>query len=250
MIGQTGAIHPSEWVECPLSDDDPEDGDDAALPEDYGWLGLVDPDWSGSDTPPGPVAEPDDGHEWFVDLPPVSASLFASDLLPAGGVIWDPCCGVGHILQSARAANRPVAGSDIVDRGWEGTMVLDFLGPIEPVAELFAQLERTYRVVRIVTNPPYGKGVKTMAVVDRSRELGAWSVAVVAQNRFLASDRRGSWFDARPPWAIGFLKHRPSMPPGRLWQAGLIKAQGATQDCCWLVWNERCPPAARPIRWI
>src|SRR6516164_1976108 len=58
--------------------------------------------------------------------------------------IWDPCCGVGHIAESAHRAGYEVFASDIVDRGYQ-----HFNGCLD-----FLQCERP-RGANYVFNPPF-----------------------------------------------------------------------------------------------
>jgi len=61
--------------------------------------------------------------DWYVEPEWVSKRLFESEHF--AGDIWDPCCGTGRIVQSARAAGHSSYGSDIAERSI-GYGVVDF----------------------------------------------------------------------------------------------------------------------------
>ncbi len=62
------------------------------------------------------------------------------------GSIWEPACGEGHISKVLVSAGYEVISTDLIARGY-GAGGLDFLRETQPQAK------------RIVTNPPYGRGL-------------------------------------------------------------------------------------------
>src|SRR5215831_5388216 len=81
---------------------------------------------------------PDD---FYVEPPWVSERLF--DVEAFLGEVIDPCCGCGNIVKSARAHHLASQGSDIVDRGFPGTVVRDWLARCD------------LRPCNVVANPPF-----------------------------------------------------------------------------------------------
>lgn len=60
-------------------------------------------------------------------------------------IIWEPAVGEGHLANRLTKYGHSVYGTDIIDRGWAGTEILDFL-KFTPKEE---------QQVDIITNPPY-----------------------------------------------------------------------------------------------
>lgn len=89
--------------------------------------------------------------------------------------IWECACGGGHISNVLLDSGFNVRSSDIVDRGFEGTEIIDFLGVTrEDVKEMIPR--------DIITNPPY-KFAKEF--VENALDLSMDSVKVARkpQNR-------------------------------------------------------------------
>lgn len=64
---------------------------------------------------------------------------------PLGHTVWECAVGEGHLANRLIKYGHSVYGTDIIDRGWLGTRIVDFLN-FEPSQEYD---------VDIVTNPPY-----------------------------------------------------------------------------------------------
>lgn len=67
--------------------------------------------------------------------------------------IWEPAVGQGHIAKILAGTGLPVVGSDIVDRGYPGTLVKSFLDFTEPLGD------------GVITNPPFGRGLPARFVL-------------------------------------------------------------------------------------
>lgn len=156
-------------------------------------------------------------HEHYVEPPWCSQRLF--DVEEFDGPIFDPCCGFGYILDSARIsiANHDVWAADIVDRGYPNTKVADFL---------------TYdgNPADIVCNPPFDL---FEAFAKKALTVTHQKVAMIWLVRRLNAAR---WLQDTPLARIHLLTPRPSMPPGHTITAG-EKPGGGKQDFCWLVWD-------------
>jgi hypothetical protein len=155
-------------------------------------------------------------HEHYVEPEWCSRRLFAVEDFT--GPIFDPCCGFGHILKSAEAAEHETWAADIVDRGFPGTNVEDFFTSTNNPAD-------------IVSNPPFDK-FQPFAL--RALEVCYQKVALVWLVRTLPAAR---WLRQTPLARIHLLTPRPSMPPGHTITAG-EKPGGGKQDFCWLVWDK------------
>lgn len=108
-------------------------------------------------------------------------------------LIWEPACGKGHISEVLKRKGYKVISSDIVDRGYEGTMIIDFMDCTwAKVATHFGD---------IITNPPY-KYAKEF--VENTLELidDGFKVAMFLKLTFLESKKRRELFDKYPPKTI------------------------------------------------
>lgn len=169
---------------------------------------------------------PDD---WYVEERFAVAELFKRESFP--GVVWDPCCGRGHVLVEAVAAGYEVFGSDIADR----TRIVDapFL-QAEFTSFPFAMGES------VVMNPPFldGKGIEAFV----RQTMRYWSVTKIAAfipAKFLwGATRAREFWTWRPPARVYMITPRPSCPPGPVLEAG-EEPGGGQEDFAWAIW-ERC----------
>lgn len=165
--------------------------------------------------------------EWYQEPLWCSERLFACERF--NGAIYDPACGAGRIMESARRAGYRAHGSDIVRRCPE-TAEADFLKAVGTADN-------------IVTNPPF-KIAREFALHAMSLTTG--KVAMIFPVRRL--NALHSWVDTMPLRRVWLLTPRPSMPPGDFIKAGGKPGQG-TIDFCWMVWKRGF--VGRPeIRWL
>lgn len=149
------------------------------------------------------------------------------------GPILDPCCGFGRIPVAARAAGHQAIGTDIVDRGFDGVDMSDFM-------------QSHGRWANIVCNPPYQILEEfTMKALQVARH----KVAMIWLLRRLPAAR---WLQDTPLARIYYINPRPSMPPGhevrRLEKRGK-EPSGGEQDFIWLVWDKKHQGYARSL-WL
>lgn len=166
---------------------------------------------------------PRSAHDFYVERP-----WFVDLLLQVehfDGVVWDPCCGSGTIPGRLKASGyRTVKASDIVDRGYPGTEVVDFF-------------KTKRRVSCIVSNPPFRLITPWIEHALRSAHS---KVAVIAHLTLLESVGRDGLLGGRPghhptPLArVLVSRRRVSMPPGGDPHA---KARGAKKAYAWFVWD-------------
>jgi hypothetical protein len=148
------------------------------------------------------------------------------------GIIHDPFCGSGRVIDAARAHGYQTIATDAVDRGYEHfDRVLDFF---QDDVELLGN--------NIITNPPYAFLRES---AERGLDLGADVVAMICPMPRLPA---AHWLQRLPLARIHALTPRPSMPPGDLVAAGM-KAAGGRPEFCWLVFRRDHfgPPA---FRWL
>jgi hypothetical protein len=162
---------------------------------------------------------------WYLEPEWTSRRLFDEERF--FGSVYDPCAGIGRILQSARAAGLDAIGSDIVDRGGCGGWIRDFVsGPI---------VSRHPTARNIVSNPPF-EFIREVA--ERACAVAPEKVALLAPCRRLVA--AGEWLQKLPLSRILYLTPRPSMPPGETVleiEARGKKPSGGTQDFCWIIFQ-------------
>lgn len=155
-------------------------------------------------------------HEHYVEPEWCSKRLFAVEKFE--GTIDDPCCGFGRIPEAGRAAGYRVRARDIVDRGFAGCEVGDFLKGGDTLDN-------------VVSNPPFDI-FQPFAL--HALKLTKRKVAMIWLVRTLPAAR---WLRATPLSKVLLLTPRPSMPPGHTITAG-EKPGGGKQDFCWLIWDK------------
>lgn len=161
-----------------------------------------------------------DAHDWYMEPEWVSTRLFEAERFE--GRVWDPACGVGRIVQSARNAGHQALGSDAIARSaMLGCTVSDFLICDEQAAE-----------PNIVSNPPFGIAEKFVA---HALNLAERKVAMLLPANWVQGDKRSRWLATTPLRRVLFITPRPSMPPGSAVAAGQKPGNGTT-DYCWMIW--------------
>lgn len=163
-----------------------------------------------------------DRHDFYIEPEWVSARLFEAEEFPPG-IVWDPACGSGRIVCTARAAGLMADGTDLVDRGRGFRFGHDFLAPAPSVSGAAA----------IVTNPPFKHAkdfvIKALSLVDKS--------CFLLPVTWLNGDRRSRWLEKQPLARVWVLTPRPSMPPGDVVLSGAKVGQGK-QDFAWFVFEK------------
>lgn len=129
--------------------------------------------------PPEEARDPLD----YDPTPPSATAAFlgaeGDRLREIGGTIWEPAVGGGHMAREIERRGFDVIGSDIVDRGWPGTIVRPFYDYDAAPADI------------IVTNPPYNE-------INASNGHGRWLAHVERLNvRYCAMLLNWDWMAAR-----------------------------------------------------
>ena len=159
----------------------------------------------------------------------VSIRLFEVEDFDCSQVLLDPCAGFGRIADAAKAAGYTVIAADIIDRGYPGCLVQDFL-------------DRKSTPPTVVGNPPF-KAVEPFA--HHALKLGARRVALLFPTARLNGAR---WLRKLPLRRIWLLTPRPSMPPGYVIARG-EKPGGGKTDFTWLIF-ERGYTGKAEIDWL
>lgn len=163
-------------------------------------------------------------HDWYQDQPEATEALLRVERF--SGASWDPACGIGTIPIVMRAAGYDCFASDVVNRGFDGAAVLDFLKD-EPEGA-------GSDVDNIVSNPPYGLA---QAWAQHALSIASIKVALLLPLTFLEGMKRARWLSASPLARVHVFSWRISMPPGELLAAGAVKAEGGKKAFAWFVWE-------------
>ncbi len=160
--------------------------------------------------------------DWYVEESWVDHRFFEEETFE--GSIYDPACGLGRIIEAARAAGyNDVWGEDLVSRSMFCDRAVDFLS------------EEAGRPApdNICCNPPFRK---SREFVIRAREIAKRKVAMILPLSWISGDRRSRWLQRTFPRRVLIITPRPSMPPGPVILAGL-KARGGRTDFAWYIWE-------------
>lgn len=145
-------------------------------------------------------------------------------------LIYDPCCGMGNILNVAKERGHPTIGGDIVNRGARhrfnpGNILVNQHIPTAPPG----------RSISVVCNPPYSYETDIAEKVIR-RVLDVVPIrraAFILPIAFLAGQNRWRFFsrDLRPSHVL-ICSQRPTMPPGNMIDQMASPFEGGMADYC------------------
>ncbi len=133
--------------------------------------------------------------DWYCEPSWVADRLFR--VQPFVGEVIDPACGRGNIVEAARRAHHAAEGWDIVDRGFPGTKVRDFL-----------TLQTRY--CNFVCNPPFGIAEHFVA---HAIELARNTTCMLLPANWVQGDKRSRWLETTPLARVLFITPRPSIRP-------------------------------------
>lgn len=163
---------------------------------------------------------------------------FATEAGP--DLIWDPCCGVGNVLDVAARYGHETFGSDLVDRGPRHRFaVRDILRCTETPRHPRVQTS-------VISNTPYSyEDEIAERVISRVLECHAvHRAAFIVPIAFLASQDR--WGPGRllrwRPSHVCLYRERHTMPPGHLIHQMAKPFDGGMADYAVVVFT-------RPHRW-
>lgn len=108
--------------------------------------------------------------------------------------VWECACGQGHLSEVLKNHGYKVKSSDIVDRGYPGTEVIDFLKASKDDVKLDAPRD-------IITNPPY-KYAKEFVRHALDVSMDGTKVAMFLKVQFLEGKARKELFVKYPPKTI------------------------------------------------
>ena len=158
----------------------------------------------------------------------------------SGGIL-EPCVGQGHIAEAIKDVlenDVDITCLDIVDRGYDNTIVGDFLS-----------LNTEQRFDAIITNPPYSLA-KEFAEKGLSLLKKGGKMALFLKLQFLEGSKRKEFFEKYPPKYIYVFRNRMAT-----WKLGSPinpdtgKKWAETICFAWFIWEEGS--TTEPIiRWL
>lgn len=141
--------------------------------------------------------------------------------------IWEYACGGGHMTQVLIDNGYEVLSSDIVDRGYHNTSIIDFLK--EPLFKLEWDGD-------IITNPPYKYAQefieKSLEVVNRGRK-----VAMFLKIQFLEGKKRKKLFEKYPPKVIYVSSSRLLCAKNGNFES-MKQSGGSAVAYAWFIWEK------------
>ena len=108
--------------------------------------------------------------------------------------IWECACGEGHISEVLKAHGYNVKSTDIIDRGYGGTEIQDFL-------EVKKSDYKNDYPRDIITNPPY-KYAKEFVEHALDISMNGTKIAMFLKLTFLEGQARRALFEKYPPEKI------------------------------------------------
>lgn len=163
-----------------------------------------------------------------LDADAVRAVVRAERARLGTGPIWEPAVGAGDIARVLVEEGYDVVASDLVDRGWPGTVIDNFLNFERRLADV------------VFSNPPFGAKLPERFVKHAFR-LGVRVVVLLLKSNYWNAGVRLPFFERYHLVAVYPLTFRID-----------FTGEGKpTMDCDWYVWaDEPAPfvyqPLARP----
>lgn len=139
--------------------------------------------------------------------------------------VWECACGQGHLSEVLKARGYKVKSSDIVDRGYPGTEVIDFLQTTKPQVSM-----------DIITNPPY-KYAKQFIEHALDISMDSTKVAMFLKVQFLEGKARKALFKKHPPKTIYVSSSRLLCAKNGEFDA-MRKSGGSAVAYAWFVWEK------------
>lgn len=148
--------------------------------------------------------------------------------------VWECACGEGHISEVLKANGYYVFSSDLIDRGYDGAEVIDFL-------------KATKNELDIITNPPY-KFAKEFVEHALDISPDGTKVAMFLKVQFLEGKERRKLFEKYPPKTIYVASGRLLCAKNGEFEK-MRQGGGSAVAYAWFVWKKgfNGPPT---VKWI
>ena len=199
-------------------------------------------DWTGNNksiyTPLGAsnhTAEERQEHDYYATDPRAVELLLEQETFCP--YIWECACGEGHMSEVLKAHGFKVKSTDIIDRGYDGTEIQDFLEAKK------SDYKNDYPR-DIITNPPY-KYAKEFVEHALDISMAGTKIAMFLKLTFLESQARRQLFEKYPPEKIYVFSGRVKCAKN-----GDFDTIGSSAVAyAWFVWTkgfQGCPI----VKWI
>lgn len=151
--------------------------------------------------------------------------------------VWECAVGAGHLADVLKKRGYNVHGSDLIDRGYPNTEILDFM----------RATERPFNSLCIITNPPYKMAEKFVAKALSLLKDGEQLVFIL-KVQFLEGQSRYDLYQANPPKYVYVHSTRQACAMnGEFIKDG--KEIGSAVCYCWYIW-EKGYKGDTIVRWI
>ena len=137
-------------------------------------------------------------HDYYATEPKALEKLLKVETF--NHYIWECACGAGHLSKVLKQNGFDVRSSDLIDRGYEETEILDFLKISN--ADTKGGFSRD-----IITNPPY-KFAKEFVEKALEISLETVKIAMLLKLTFLEGQERLKFFRKYPPKKIYVFSSR------------------------------------------
>lgn len=137
--------------------------------------------------------------------------------------VWECAVGGGHIADVLKQNGYDVRCSDIVDRGYTDTEVVDFL---------HTERDKNDFARDIITNPPYSMATEFVKhALDIS--MDSTKVSMFLKIQFLETKKRYELFKEYPPKKIYVFVNRVNCGKN-----GVFGKESSAVCYCWFVWEK------------
>ena len=143
--------------------------------------------------------------------------------------VWECACGEGHLSEVLKANGYNVRSSDIIDRGYSNTEVVDFFNVSKE--DLKDDFPRD-----IITNPPY-KYAKEFVEHALDISMYGTKVAMFLKVQFLEGKARRELFEKHPPKRIWVASGRLLCAKNGEFQR-MKDGGGSAVAYAWFIWEK------------
>lgn len=143
--------------------------------------------------------------------------------------VWECACGEGHLSEVLKSRGYKVKSSDLVDRGYADTEVIDFLKVKK--ADIKADFSRD-----IITNPPY-KYAKDFVEHALDISIDGTKVAMFLKVQFLEGKARRKLFEKYPPKVIYVASSRLLCAKNGEFEK-MRQGGGSAVAYAWFIWEK------------
>lgn len=143
--------------------------------------------------------------------------------------VWECACGEGHLSEVLKNRGYKVKSSDLVDRGYNDTEVMDFLKVSKE--DIKNDVSRD-----IITNPPY-KYAKDFVEHALDISMDSTKVAMFLKVQFLEGKARRELFEKYPPKTIYVASSRLLCAKNGEFEK-MRQGGGSAVAYAWFIWEK------------